>query len=322
MRRLTAPARDRGIALVAVLWFTVAIAGLAAAFATLARGEALRSRNMVDAIRARTVLEAALDRAALELMTPTVEPLPRGVEFDWPFAGALVHITLTGQSGRLDLNGAGPALIMALVRELGGDKDTATRVADAVLDWRDENSLRRPHGAEDREYRSAGREAGAADAPFAHISELRELLPVDAALYHRLRDLVTVTTGRPAPEARLAAAPLERAMLGKDAEQQEEHEASLLADADSPPESTEVGPDEGSPRGAAPEAVPLNEGEPPDAGGFTDPAGVYAVRLEALLASGYRAHTDAVIWLRDGPNGRPFQVLDWDPSPWRDGETG
>ena len=69
MRHLTTPARDRGVALVAVLWFTVAIAGMAATFATLARGEALRSRNMVDAIRARTILEAGLNRAALELLT-------------------------------------------------------------------------------------------------------------------------------------------------------------------------------------------------------------------------------------------------------------
>ena len=318
MWRLKGLGNERGVALVAVLWFTVAIAGMAAAFATLARGEAMRSRNMVDTIRARAALEAGLDRAVLELVTPTVPPSPRGIELDWPFGGAAIHIALSGQSGRLDLNAASPELITALVKEMGANRELSARIADAVLDWRDDNSLRRPKGAEDREYRAAGQQGGAADAPFGHVGELRQLLPVDAAWYRRLRGLVTVSTGKGDPDSDLAPDLVRRALLGgkaaekKDQSLLERHEGEA-ADND------RVGED-------APEESGLDNGiEQPQEQldreaartGFVDPAGLYAVRLEVRLASGYQAYADAVIWLQEAPTGRPYRVLDWDPSPWR-----
>ena len=40
--------------------------------------------------------------------------------------------------------------------------------------------------------------------------------------------------------------------------------------------------------------------------------------LDALDEGAVRAHADAVIWWQETPSGRPFRVLDWDPSPWRD----
>lgn len=321
MRHLTRPVRDRGVALVAVLWFTVAIAGMAAAFATLARGEALRSRNMVDGIRARTILEAALDRAALELVTPTAKPTQRGVELDWPFDGALVHIVITGESGLVDLNAASPELIASLAGELGADRELAQRIADSVLDWRDDNSLRRPKGAEDRDYRSAGRQGGAADAPFGHIGELRQLLAVEPALYRQLRDLVTVATGRGNPDGQLAPEIVRQAMLGKSASRhggtklgQDEGDMASGGDAATDDGNSDVADD--------PDPKPDEAEQAPESTGFTDPAGIYAIRLEALLRSGYRAHADAVIWVQETSGGRPFRVLDWDPSPWRAAEAG
>ncbi|HMU50072.1 MAG TPA: type II secretion system protein GspK [Geminicoccaceae bacterium] len=308
----------------AVLWFTVAMAGMAAAFATLARGEALRSRNMVDGIRARAILEASLDRAALELVSPTVQPTLRGVEIEWPFDGALVHIVVTGESGLVDLNSTSPELMAALARELGADRDLAQRVADAVLDWRDENSLRRPKGAEDRDYRSAGRQGGAADAQFGHVGELRQLLPVEPALYRKLRDLVTVATGRGNPDSELAPEPVRRALLGRAASGDRDR-SSGDDEGDTPnPDGTYEEPDENDPESEIvddPDLKPEGDEQDPSETGFTDPAGVYAVRLDAVLRSGYRAHADAVIWVQETSGGRPFRVLDWDPSPWRASES-
>lgn len=318
MRRLSG---DAGVALVAVLWFTAAIAAMAAAFASLARGEVMRNRNLVEAIRARAVLEAGLERAALELVTPTVEPGPRGVELVWPFAGAEVRIAIAGESGRLDLNAAGPETIAALAKELGADRKLASRIADAVLDWRDENALRRPDGAEDRDYRSAERPGGAADAPFGHVGELRQLLPVEPEMYERMRDLVTVATGHSQPDGDLAPLPLRRAMLGAQAvEREQERErggGSMLGPA---PSEAKTGAGESSldrenhePGNAEDKAE-----DGGDNGGFVDPASLYAVRLDVRLASGYLAHADAVIWMQqEAANGRPYRVLDWEPSPWR-----
>jgi general secretion pathway protein K len=285
------------MALVIVLWFTVAIASLAVAFGALARGEALRSRNMVDAITARALLRGALDRAVAEILAPTVAAPATGATLDWQLAGATLRIEILGESGKVDLNMAEAPLLRALVQALGRDEAEAARVADAVLDWRDDDDTRSPQGAEARDYRLADRPGAPPDGPFLHPAELREVLPVDPALYRLLRPLVTVSTGQERPDLDRAPEIVRNALLGikdENAEDEEEVEEEL----DEPPEE------------------PMAD-EEPQIEGVSDPASVFAVRLDVRLANGYEAHADAVVWLAGDADGRPYSILDWEPSPLR-----
>jgi general secretion pathway protein K len=319
VRRASRRDGERGVALVVVLWFTAAIAALAVAFGALARGEALRSRNMVDAITARALLRAALDRGVMEILEPTVPAPAPGVALDWQLAGARLVITIRGESGKVDLNGADSRVLRGLVEALGRDEAEAANVADAIVDWRDEDSLRQPHGAEDRDYRAADHPGAAADAPFVHAGELREVLPVDMALYRGLRPLVTVSTGRPRPDLDRAPEVVRNAVLGIAEAQQDEPEADDEEELGGPPRRDEADLGEG------PEPASADAGD--TAGqrvieGVTDPAQVFSLRLDVRLADGYEAHADAVVWLSEGADGRPYRILDWDPSPLRGAEGG
>lgn len=309
-----APAGERGMALVIVLWFTAAIAALAVAFGALAHGEALRSRNMVDSITARALLRGALDRAVLEILRPTQPAPAEGVVLDWRLAGARIGIEIRGESGRVDLNQAEAPLLKALVEGLTRDEAAASRVADAIIDWRDPDSLRQAHGAEDREYRAADR-VGPANAAFVHPAELREVLPVDMALYRRLRPLVTVSTGAARPDLDRAEPLTRQAVLGLKSEGKEgEQGAAAPAEAGLPPAKG----------GEPPHEPPGAGGEPPERRieGVSDPASVFALRLDVRLANGYEAHADALVWLDQGNDGRPYRILDWEPSPLRVEEGG
>ena len=67
-----------------------------------------------------------------------------------------------------------------MFRAAGVEQDKATRLASALVDWRDADSLTQPQGgAEDPEYAAAGLPYGAKDAPFETVAEAEQVLGVD-----------------------------------------------------------------------------------------------------------------------------------------------
>jgi len=88
-------------------------------------------------------------------------------------------------------------LLNSLLRSLGLGEDAASRVADAIQDWRDPDSLRRPNGAEEGEYRQAGLPGRPANQPFQAVEELQLVLGMEAELYRRIAPMVTVFSRAP-----------------------------------------------------------------------------------------------------------------------------
>ena len=108
---------------------------------------------------------------------------------------------------------AAPDLLIGLMRALGVDDARAAALAGAILDWRDsDNLLTVPGGAEDPQYAAAKLPYGAKDRPFETLSELRQVLGMDEALYLKLRPYLTVYTGQARPDAQFAAAPVLQAL--------------------------------------------------------------------------------------------------------------
>jgi hypothetical protein len=60
-------------------------------------------------------------------------------------------------------------------------------------------------------------------------------------------------------------------------------------------------------------------GEEPPArrDGISDPQNVYGLKLDIRLRGGYEAHADAVVWLEETADGRPYRLLAWEPAPLR-----
>ena len=77
----TGKARERGIALVIVLWGLVLLAVVAASFATGSRTETILARNLVENAKARALADAGVQRAILELLMPrTTGLIDEGIE--------------------------------------------------------------------------------------------------------------------------------------------------------------------------------------------------------------------------------------------------
>jgi general secretion pathway protein K len=195
-RGLRPSSSQRGIALIAVLWLTVLLTVIASSFAYSMRSEALAARNTMSLAQARAVADGAVERMAFELSRPSSpEDAWRadGQAHAWSDGDVAVSATAFDESARIDLNTATPPLLKGLLENVGGlDPDTAQRVLDAIVDWRDADDLRQPNGAEAADYRAAGSKLVPTNAPFESVGELRRVLGITGTLMAKLADSVTV----------------------------------------------------------------------------------------------------------------------------------
>jgi general secretion pathway protein K len=207
--------RQRGIALISVLWAVVLLSALAASLLVASRTELRLGRNAAGQAQARALAEAGVNRAILGLLERQPDQRWRGdgTLYHLSLPGGAVRIVIQDEAGRIDLNKAGVGLLRPLLRTAGLDEAEAEALADAIRDWRDPDQLRRLHGAEDDDYRAAGYTYGAADRPFAAVEELQQVIGMSSALYRRIAPAVTVFSGQGnvdatvAPRAVLAALP-------------------------------------------------------------------------------------------------------------------
>ena len=94
------------------------------------------------------------------------------------------------------------------MRTQGEPAESATRIAGAIVDWRDEDSLVQVAGkSQDPNYAAAGLAWGAKDAPFETVTELEQVLGMRPALYRALAPYLTVHGALAMPNATFADPP-------------------------------------------------------------------------------------------------------------------
>lgn len=284
--------RMRGAALLLVLWLIVLLTALVGAFALTAKIEHLQGRvlhrGLVAQQAARAGVEYAITRAGQD--DPRRQWLPDGRDYPWRFGDATLTIRLVDESGKVDLNQADMVLLTTLFTVVGSEQELtteqATRLASAILDWRDPDPLTQPAGgAEDPDYASAGRIHGAKDAQFESVAELEQVLGMTPDLYAKVEPYLTVFSGRSQPDPAFASSEVLRAM-GMDAEQ-------ILAQRNA------RDPARGLP-GEGPSIMASN-------------SGTYSIESRARLLDGRVAILRAVV--RTGGNGLPgsaYTALRWE----------
>lgn len=201
--------KQKGIALVLVLWVALLMSVIAGSFAISARTESLQSRILLNEAQARFLAEAGLNRAVFELRNPDPETrwIADGRPHTFEFEGAEIEVKITDESGKIDLNQASEELLVGLFASLGIDYDEAIGLVDKILDWKDADEEIRLAGAEDSDYFSAGYAHGAKDAPFDTVPELIQVMDIDYEMYLKIEPALTVYSGR--RNVNLAFAPRE-----------------------------------------------------------------------------------------------------------------
>lgn len=213
---------QRGIALMLVLWVLGLLTLIALGLTATQRTETELVSNQIEGARFRALADAAINYTALNLLaTPPLDTAvdadlwtPDGQPRTFDFNGQPLEITLNDESSYIDLNSASREVLAGLFEAMGIPLEEADALADAVIDWRDEDDLVGLNGAEDGEYASAGLSYGAKDAPFETIDELELVLGFDRDLVTRLRPALTVDSESDSVELTYASPLVQAAVQG------------------------------------------------------------------------------------------------------------
>ena len=300
-RRQPLPAR--GVAFVLVMWVVAMLSVLLGSFALVARTESLQSRHLFDTTTARYAAEAGLNLAiyGLSQSDPMQKWVADGRPYAFVFDDTQVEVTITDDSGKIDINAADAAAFKNLFLGIGVEEAKADELADAIQDWRDPDDLTSLHGAERDDYRAAGLAYKPRNAPFETLSEIQQVFGMSYEIYAKMEPAITMFSGRSSPSA--AYAPMEAMMaipgMTADMARQLIQERQQLAPG-------QLG--QGASSLLLPDGSPLMA----DGGGLT-----YSVKSHAKLPNGASTVLDATIRM-GGMNsaGRPFVVLRW-----RDGDN-
>ncbi|HET7548452.1 MAG TPA: hypothetical protein VFJ86_11820 [Usitatibacter sp.] len=286
------PGSQRGVALVLVMWASILLAVVASSFIFDRRSEAMVVANSVSIARARAAADAGVERAVFEAYR--VDNAPEtwkrdGAVHDWSFDGAAVRVGMRDESAKIDINTASDALLRGLFVSAGLPDEQADALLDAVLDWRDADTLKRLHGAEEDDYKAAGLSYRPANAPFQAIEELQLVLGMRPEVYRRIAPSITIYSRQRGVNPQVASREVLLAIPG-------------------------VTPDIADAYIAQREAA-LANGEPlpalAQAGAFAVAGSmVISVRAEARLDDGTFFARDAVALLRPAPR-KPVTFVAW-----------
>ena len=127
--------RERGLALVSVLWGVAILSLIAAAMMSASVTSAHLDRNDWNAARAGSVADEAVNQAVLSLLDarasrqPRVDGVPTAITFD----GVPVRLWIQDESGKINLNFAPKDLLQSLFVSAGMADGDAGALADRIV---------------------------------------------------------------------------------------------------------------------------------------------------------------------------------------------
>lgn len=286
--------REGGIALILVIWVVTLLLVIAGSFLYAMRTDARAARNAALIARGDAIAQAAVSRALYELFKPQGGGLVwkrDGTPREWSFDGATVTIRFADESAKIDINTANNELLRGLFRSAGMGEEEAAKLLDAVLDWRDQDSLKRPNGAEEPDYVQAGLKGRPANHPFLSTEELQLVLGMRPEVYQRIMPMITVYSRQAGVNPHVA----ERAVLLAIPAIQEEQVDAFLAEREQARREGRLPP------------ILLAAG----AYGSYGQLAAVTVRADVSLDEGISLSREAVAMLTPQFSRRPYAFLAW-----------
>lgn len=200
--------RDKGGALLAVMWISAALSVIAFSVANTVRTETERTSTLSEGVRAYYLATGAIERMRLYIewggavrnpdgSPKFFEPGMARVAMSFPTGTAVVEVI--PENARLSLNGTKPEELFRLITLLGVDSDRAREIALGIADWR----APVPGGLSmfDQYYLSQSPSFQSRHASFEEIEELLLVKGMTPDLFHGT--LVRDGEGRLVPQAGL-----------------------------------------------------------------------------------------------------------------------
>jgi len=178
---------ESGLALIMVLWILTVLSVIALSFAFMARTEVYSTIAFRDGIEKKLIAEAGIERGIMELFYRSANKNQvsaiegseviriDGRQNEGEIAEDKYSFSIADESGKININAltdANGIILNNLMVNVGIPGETANIIMDSVLDWKDEDNLRRLNGAEDSYYESLPVPYKAKNGNFDTLEEL------------------------------------------------------------------------------------------------------------------------------------------------------
>jgi general secretion pathway protein K len=193
------PIRQRGFALVTVLWAIALLMIMASSFSLTLQRDSRLVRYNQDRATGLALADAGVHYALmmLSLQDPHQRWRSDGTVYTPTLPGGRLRIQIFDEAGKFDINAAQEPTLKALLNKaLGERQDQADALAAAILDWRDPDDLVHLNGAEETEYKQADKGWAPRNTNFQTLEELQMVLGMTPAIYRRLERVLTIYSGQ------------------------------------------------------------------------------------------------------------------------------
>lgn len=242
--------------------------------------------NGLEVASINETVEAGVNRAVVGLLDFRPERRWRadGVAQTFEFNGIVMKISIQDELGKVDLNQAEASTLIGLLQSAGLDFNSASSLADKILDWRTATPLKHLNGAKDQEYKASGSAFQPRNGPFQSVDELLLVMDMTPTLFQRIAPALTVYSGHQFIDPQVAV------------------REALLA-------SPNMTPDKVNAVLAARESQPLASDRPVSDSMASLGGRAFTIRMEFGKSNQITAY-EAVVRLTDNP-AQPFWLLTW-----------
>ena len=181
--------KQRGSALLAVLWISAGLTAIALSVSATVRAETDRVSSSADGLRASYLASGAVERAIQWMCWGPAYRRPDGkaMFYEWKmprlnmaFPSGTAMVEMIPESAKMNINQASPDDIARVIAAITGDVAQAQQVAAAIVDWR---SGQFP-GPFDSFYQAASPTFRARHASIQEIEELLDVAGVTPELFY------------------------------------------------------------------------------------------------------------------------------------------
>jgi general secretion pathway protein K len=219
--------RERGFALLVVLWSVTLLALIATRLTASGRTEIQIAGNLRANAAAEAAADGGVQEAIFRLLSQGAERWSAtGLGFVSTIGTARVEVRAEAVLGRINPNTAPAALLAALLRQFGVEPRLAAGIGDAIEAWRTP-APPATLAVRAAPYRAAGRAALPPGAAFESIDELAAVLGMTPPLLGAIRPSLSVYNFAAVDAARAAPAVV-RALAESGTQQAEGDDVGLI----------------------------------------------------------------------------------------------
>jgi general secretion pathway protein K len=300
--------KQRGVALILVLWVLSILMLMAGSFSLTMRRESAGVMAIKANAEANAQAQAALTLAQAMLLHEDETKRWRidGSIYEVETENAKTRIQIQSETGKIDINSIPAIALHQVLASAPIETQDQLKLENAILDWRDEDENTRPFGAEKAEYHAAKLHYAPRNKPFRSLEELQMVQGMTADVFEWMKSRFTVyAAGQTEVDFNLASRDVLNVLPEIDANLLDAYflarQQSILNHTNPPaiPRSQNASQAMSNDMESTTEAETISE------------ISVVTVTVETILDNDAQATIQVVLEKIDGTNNLPFQILTW-----------